>query len=514
MLLKGLQKIIRGGIANMNLKTGLVLASIVLIFLSVANGLEFGATTSSSDVVSATSVGYAATKDDFADQHVQLNTGEGTLSNAYAGTGSLSFGRNSISNTAYGTYADVERQIIGTGGQTFWFYDWGTSIPGTGQVRAWLNMDVQNAMYIYGQSYASNRYGYTQNIARVDSGSSLSSSISNYAASAVATPTLATSTQSANLATGKDVSFRSYASNNEGDYSRSELGATGTATNLGSAFRPSTNGQIASSSAYSYVSDPASRGLKTYMKTFTQDRALAREGGNAGNVYLGTGQFGVQKNNYNWLQGSSSGTATASNVYLSSSANVASNQKAYMLEPYKHWAVNHVGQIDALQYQFDKLMSKGWACTYYTDAAVTKSRVGEMDDYYFSTIIGHMNNGVIGISRAGDSDVTAADLKSMITKSTGLIILNGCESFKPNSAGTRPLYEALKDKAWVSMGNVISVGVIDTGTYQKKFIDIMTDSSKSGSSRTASIANTAAATGSHPKMTLLPSNHDIYLTLS
>jgi hypothetical protein len=291
------------------------------------------------------------------------------------------------------------------------------------------------------------------------------------------------------------------------------LRATGTATSRGSIFYPSTTGTVTSTSAYNYVSDPASLGLTTYMYIFTQDKALARE--TAGNVYLGTGQFGVQKNNYNWLQGSCSGTATASNVFLSSSVNVASNQKAYMLEPYKYWAVNQVGQVDALQYQFNKLMSKGWACTYYTDAAVTKSRVGEMDDYYFSTIIGHMNNNVIGISRAGDSDVTAADLKSMITKSTGLIMLNGCESFKPNSAGTRPLYEALKGKASVSMGNEISVGVIDTGTYQKKFIDIMTDSSKSGSARTVNIANTAAATGTHPKMTALPSgNLNMYLVLS
>jgi len=486
---------------------------VFLFFLSIASGLEFSATTSSADTVSTTSVGYEATKADVADQHVQLNTGDGTLSNTYIGTGSLGFGRSSISNSAYGTYANVERQVNGIPGITFWSYDWGTSAPGTGQVAAWVNLDVQNAKYIYGQSYASNRYGYTRNRVDVDSGTALLSSISNYKASAVATPSRATSSQSATSATGKDILFRTYASNTEGDIANSQLRATGDSSYSGYVFSPSTTGQITSTYAYNYVNNPASIGRTTSMYTFTQDRALARE--TAGNVYRGTGQFGVQKNNYNWLQGSCSGTATASNVFLSSNVNVPYYQKAYMLEPYKYWAVNQVGQTDALQYQFNKLMSKGWACTYYTDAAVTKSRVGEMDDYWFSTIIGHMNNNVIGISRAGDSDVTAADLKSMTTKSTGLIVLNGCESFKPNSAGTRPLYEALKGKAYVSMGNEISVGVVATGAYQKKFIDVMTDSSKTGTARTARKANNAAVTSSeHPAMTVLPSGNDMYLILS
>lgn len=487
----------------------------LMAFASIASGqLDFKANTGDTGPVSTTSVGYAATNGDSVNQHVELNTNDGTLSNAYVGSGNLAFGRSSISNSGYGTYADVERRIDGITGSTFWAYDWGTSIPGTGQVAAWVSLDAHNANYIYGQSYAKNNYGITQN--RVDITSSTPwSCISNYRATALATPSNAQSTQRADSASGKSIRFATYAGNNEGDSCISYLKADGDSSNIGYMYSPSTYGELGSSYAYTSLNSPASIGRTASMTTSAQDRALAHE--SAGDVYRGTGQYGVQKNNYNWLQGSAYAYATASNVWVGGSAlNVPYYQKGYLLEPYKYWAVNQVGQYDALQYQFNKLLANGWECTYYTDAAVTNARVGELDNYWFTTIISHMNNNVIGISRAGDSDVTAANLKSMITKSTGLVILNGCESFLPNSAGVRPLYEALKDKAWLSMGNEISVGVIDTGTYQKRFIDVMTDTSKTGLDRTARDADAIAASGlaHHPPMTILPGNHDLFLILS
>jgi len=489
--------------------------AILMAFASIASGQDsgpnFSANTRNAEIVSTASAGYAADNGDSVNHHVELNTNDGTLSNAYVGTGSLAFGRSSITNSAYGTYADVERQVDGTPKLTFWAYDWGTSTPGTGQVAAWVNLDVHSANYIYGQSYARNNYGVTQN--RVDIyGTGNWATISNYRATSLATPTNAQSAQRADAASGKSIKFTGYATNGEGDYSISNLKASG---DNAYTYGPSTYGEMGSSYAYTSVSSPASIGAAASMTTYAQDRALAHE--SAGDVYRGIGQYGVQKNNYNWLQGSAYAYATASNVWVGgSAANVPYYQKAYMLEPYKYWAVNQVGQYDALSYQFSKLLANGWECTYYTDAAVTNARVGELDNYWFTTIISHMNNNVIGISRAGDSDVTAANLKSMITKSTGLVILNGCESFLPNSAGVRPLYEALKDKAWLSMGNEISVGVIDTGTYQKRFIDVMTDKSKTGLDRTARDADAIAAAGLayHPPMTTLPSNHDLYLILS
>lgn len=495
----------------MNLRRGFVLASIFLVLLSVATGLEFGATTSASDgTVSTTSVGYATTKDDSADQHVQLNTGDGTLSNAYVGTGSLAWGISSISNSAYGTYADVERQITGTAGQTFWCYDWGTSRPGTGQVAAWVNLDAQNAKYIYGQSYAKNNYGYTQNIAKVDSGSELASSISNYKATATATPTSSTSSQSANLASGKTVSFDVYASNNQGYYASSQLQATGTSSARGSVFYPSTTGTVTSTYAYNYVSDPASLGLTTSLYTLVTDKAKMY--GHEGTHYSGGGEFKVQKNNYNWLQGSVSSTSTASDVTISPNTNIASTKTAYFLDPFRYEYVNMHAYVDWSKLSLDNLATKKeFAVLRYWDAAVSRTRVGQMDDYYVSAMKGHMGNNVMEITRAAESNryIYASDFASMFTKSNAMTILSGCESFKPNSAGVRPLYEAVKNKAYISGGYDYSVSSAGNNMFMWKLFENMANGQTVGTASTNANSYVVSHLGSAHKtvLTLMPSSH-------
>ena len=195
-------------------KNATLLTLIVLISVSLTSGLELTASTGGNDGSSSTHVIYGATVDDYANEHIGLSPEDGTLSNAFSGTGSLPSG--SISKTdSNGNKATVSRSVDGKPGYTTWTYDWGTS--SCNGVSAWLSMNVKNAYNINGAAAGSNTEGDSAETQASVSSLEPIASLSNYKTSATATLTKATASQSAASASGDYTMFKSLADNKELD---------------------------------------------------------------------------------------------------------------------------------------------------------------------------------------------------------------------------------------------------------------------------------------------------------
>src|SRR5271157_5653518 len=132
-----------------------LLPLIILITASPTSGLELSASTGGNGGSSSTNVRYGATIEDYANEHIHLNPGDGTLSNTFSGSGSLPYTSISTSDTK-GNYAQVFRSVSGESVTTKWNYDWSTYKPtssaGNG-VGAWLSLTASNAYSILGGSY-------------------------------------------------------------------------------------------------------------------------------------------------------------------------------------------------------------------------------------------------------------------------------------------------------------------------------------------------------------------------
>lgn len=189
------------------------LSLIVLSIVSLTPGLELSASTGGNGGSSSTNVRYGATVDDYANEHIQLNPEDGTLSNAFSGMGSLPLG--SLTAQDSGNRATVSRSVVGKPGYTTWSYDWGTS--NSNGAYAWIeNMNVQNAYSITGAATASNLEGdsaVTQMSISSPRPTVFTASLSNYYASATATPTQATASQGADSASGSQIKSYVSASN-------------------------------------------------------------------------------------------------------------------------------------------------------------------------------------------------------------------------------------------------------------------------------------------------------------
>jgi hypothetical protein len=161
----------------------LLLTLIFLISVSMTSGLELSASTGGNEGSSSTMVVYGATVDDYAKEHIGLSPEDGTLSNAFSGSGSLHYGSISKSD-GKGNYAQVYREISGKPRTTEWSYDWKTykttsSTAGPG-VGAWLSLTASNAYSISGGSYSSNREGYNAQVNTNINSNSPTSSLSDY----------------------------------------------------------------------------------------------------------------------------------------------------------------------------------------------------------------------------------------------------------------------------------------------------------------------------------------------
>jgi len=86
------------------------------------------------------------------------------------------------------------------------------------------------------------------------------------------------------------------------------------------------------------------------------------------------------------------------------------------------------------------LEQSGYAVTYYSDAAVSKTKVGQMDNYWVSVINTHMNPFELALSKSSDGKtcdtMQASEFKKAYTKNNGLTLMVGCNSFTNIGSGT------------------------------------------------------------------------------
>lgn len=203
------------------IKGALLLIHIFLISISLTSGLELSASTGGNDGSSSTMVVYGANVDDYANEHIGLNPGDGMLSNAFSGTGNLPSSSIGIRD-AKGNYAYVSRSVSGKPVTTKWKYDWNTYRPtsstaGSG-VGAWLSLTASNAYSISGGSSSSNREGDNAYAStNINSNSLPTSSLSNYYTDANAFTNAANAYQTANSAAGISIVMGSVAKNKESD---------------------------------------------------------------------------------------------------------------------------------------------------------------------------------------------------------------------------------------------------------------------------------------------------------
>lgn len=235
------------------LKRSLMFALIFVISTSASFGLELSATAGNGHGSSSTDVVYGATVSDYANQNIKLNPNEGTLSNAYSGSGSLP--SSSISRKdSKGNYVYVSRSVSGKPGTTTWSYDWNTYAPysstaGYG-VGAKLWLSAHNAYSISGAGYAKNAEGDTAE-ASISVGSSYpstTSSLSNYYVNPTAFTNEARVYQKADYATSTGrIITQGKSRNLENDYSWASIDIPS-----GTVSKPTTNVYSAKSSGWVY----------------------------------------------------------------------------------------------------------------------------------------------------------------------------------------------------------------------------------------------------------------------
>ncbi len=546
------------------IKGALLFALIFLISVSLTSGLKLSASTGSNHGSSSTHVVYGSTIDDYANEHIGLNPGDGTLSNSFSGSGSLP--SSSISKRdAKGNYVYVSRSVSGKSRTTTWNYDWSTNTPtsstaGSG-VGARLTLTANNAYSIYGSGYASNIEGDIAS-ASTNVGSSnpyATSSISNYYVNPTAFTDEASSYQSADTAASTGpITVTGYSNNAEKDYTTATISTTkgtinspktyvlsdktsgwtnptaslidtaGTgkldayASNLeGDSSKFSlavTNGKVtnldfkglsATNYAETWASIPNAYGTVTEISSQGLDKALGYEEHWAWNyktgswdriktkVARGEGDFAAKKiNNDQFSSVAVTTHATKDDIGITATGFGANT--ALILDPRRWEFVTDVGGKEIRDSVMNSLKNKGYAVTYYSDAAVSKDKVKQMDDYKVSTITTHSSPTLLYLSKSTDGinfdTMSASELMSGYTNSNGMALVVGCDSFLSTDTGT---WADAVSKADVRGGTTSEWGII----YSRNFINNYFASMSNGN--TASDANSYAAGSSGPKLTLL-----------
>lgn len=436
-----------------------------------------------------------------------------------------------------------------------------TSASGASGVGAWLSLTASNAYGMTGSGYASNREGDTVS-ASVSAGSAscrTTTSISNYYVNPVAysdevsvsqradsitstgpisilgisnnrasncavsstyltkgtitsprtnaysNKTYSISSQSASsIATTGCSQLYSYASNREKDSSMFAL----TLCN-GTISAPSF--QATSAVSYAKTTGSVFDAYGNYVEIDSQglDRALGYQEHWAWNratrsyvriktkVERGEGDFAAVKKNGNHFGSVSVSTSSTKDDVVISSTGFGSNT-ALILDPRRWEFVIDVGGRDIRDSVMTSLKNKGYAVTYYSDSAVSKDKVKQMDEYKVSAITTHSNSYGIYLSKSSDGKtwdtMTASELKSEYTNNNGMALVIGCESFKDRGVGTWA--EALS-KAEVSGGTTSSWGIVYSRDYINRFFRAM------GAGYNASGSNNYAAGLSGEKLYLV-----------
>ena len=464
---------------------------IVLISISLTSGLELTASTGSNGDSTSTGVTYGATVEDYAHEHIKLNPEQGTLSNAFTGTGDLPYSYVTITDS--GNTASTWRGVTGIPGYTSWSYDWGTSKPyvsglGTG-VSAWLTMNVQNAYGIGVGSAAVN--GATGNdvgdctVAMTGIFSSApTTSLSNYWTSASAYTSAVNAIQGASSSSGENAWFLGWSGNDEADQVLSSIAASGNSY-VGI---PITSTWAGKNFAYAYESTSGAYGSNyAKMSSHTENRGLAKEylSGYDGTITpvptnYGGADFVVQANALGNTQLETS--AIADNVLITPTLPTGT-KNAIMLEPFKN-AFTSVGATDLDTTVFPDLVAKGYATLSYTDSGATSERFQNLGQYNVVLVDGHMNSNDIGLS-TGTGFLPASQLNYQTSKNS-LVVLAGCDSF--NSYPQKSALASAVSNAGISGGYANSVNTDWNNDYLTYFFDALRNGN------TASSANSNANT--------------------
>lgn len=450
----------------------LMLIVLISVSLPSASGLKLSASTGGSGGSSSMNMEYGAETIDTVDQKIKANPGQGTLENLMYATGTLWGSSNSLSDWN-GNYASVYRQVIGIPGVTSYNYDWSTYYPYSSSagygVGASLWLNANNALSINANAYASNREGDVAN-AYTDSYSYTSSaSIYNYYANAQAFTDLAKTSQNANAASSYQGStkFGAWSQNNEGDYTEGS-----TYVDNGIVYSP--YDYSTATRTYAQTINDAWSGASgniAEVNAKAENKAPAVEHVDHVHTTINTGgtEFAFAKKNNNFLNAYTSSYADKGSVSIYSPTNAY--KSAIVLAPFE-WEFS----TDLRNTVVNSLKDTEYAVSYYRDSAVTRDRVGSMDDYQVALIDTHANPTTLAISTPYIRDtgttcvldheiISSDDLSGMFTNNKNwLTILAGCNTFGyENSAGVSGLANAVSGdpnsdgvpdgtKAWLAGG--------------------------------------------------------------
>jgi hypothetical protein len=436
-----------------------------------------------------------------------------------------------------------------------------SSTAGSG-VGARLSLTASNAYSIYGSGYASNKEGDIASASATVGSSSpyTTSSLSNYwanpraftneadmyqsASSATSTgPTTITgssnnaekdyttttistttgtiSSPTTNVYSGKTSSWSyptaslistagtgkldAYASNREGDSSKFCLMVTN-----GKVTNPNFYAWGATNFAETWASIPNAYGAVAEISSQGLDKALGYEEHWAWNsatnswnriktkVEKGEGDFAAKKTNNNAFSNVALTThATKSDITISSSG--FGSNSALILDPRRWEFVTDVGGSEIRDTVMTALKNKGYAVTYYSDAAVSKGKVLQMDEYKVSAINTHACPTLIYLSKSSDGvtwdTMLASELKSGYTNSNGMALIVGCDSFTATGSGT---WADATSKANVRGGTTSEWPITYVRDFTNKYFTAMANG------YTASAANSyASSNGANPKLKLI-----------
>ncbi|MCX6674515.1 MAG: hypothetical protein NTY37_12140 [Methanothrix sp.] len=544
------------------IKGAVLLTLIFMISVALTSGLELSASTGGNDGSSSTNVVYGATVDDYANEHIGLNPGEATLSNAFSGSGSLPLSAISKSDTK-GNYVSVSRSVSGKSGTTTWNYDWSTYTPysstaGYG-VGANLWLTANNAYSIYGGGSASNKEGdISIAVTTVGSSSTASSSLSNYYVNPTAFTNEARVYQSATSATSTGpITITGSSNNAEKDCTTATISTTkGTisspTTNVYSSKTSSwsyptaslintagtgnlyayaynregdssrfgltvTNGKVTNPNFYAWAGTGFAETWASILNAYGSTTEISSQGLNTALGYQekgakriktavarGEGDFAAKKTN-NAQFGSVSVTTRATNGNIDRTQNDITisttgfgANTALILDPRRWEFVTDAGGSEIRDSVMTSLKNKGYAVTYYSDSAVSKDKVKQMDEYKVSAIHTHSSPNDIYLSKSSDGTnwdrMLASELKNAYTNYNGMALIVGCNSFKNTGSGT---WAEATSKANVRGGTTSEWTKVYGRTFINKYFASM------GSGNTASVANNYAAGSSGPKLLLL-----------
>jgi len=544
------------------IRESLTFALILLISVSFASGLQLQASTGGNGESSSTEVAYGAEIDDYANEHIGLNPLDATLSNAFYGSGTLpgaSISRTDSKGNYVYAYRSVNGQSGVTTWNYDWrTYTPYSSTAGYG-VGAELWLTASKAYSITGKGKSSNAEGDSAEASMtVGSSSTPISYLSNYYVNPTAFTNEVGVYQSASSASSTGPTTITGTSNNrEGDYTLTTISTTkGTISN------PTTNVYSGKTSSYSYptaslVNTAGDGKLYAYASNLQGDSSkftatvsngiisnpnfyawsgtrFAETKGSVSNlygsvaeintqalskilgyqekwpyrtktaVYQAEGDFAAKKTNYAQF-GSVSVTTRATNGNADRSQNditISSTgfgaNTALILDPRRWEFVTNVGGSEIRDSVMNSLKNKGYAVTYFSDSAVTKEKVKQMDEYKVSTINTHSSPDQIYLSKSSDGSnwdrMYAYELKNAYTNSNGMALVVGCSSFKNTGSNT---WADATSKANVRGGTTQEWGIAYCRTFINKYFSSM------GSGNTAAYANNYAAGSSGPKLTLL-----------